>query len=298
MDISIVSAFLDYLRVECGLAKNTLEAYRGDIDCFVRYLAELGLKSWKKVRAKHVREFAVSEKERGCVPATVARRLVALKMLYRFAAAEKLLPVDVTLAVDTPKLWKRLPRVLSPENVEQLISAPDEKTVYGIRDRAMLELFYASGARASEIAGIKTGDVNAGLGVVHCFGKGSKERIVPVGKRALNAIDRYFIEARPVLAARAAKPCDLLLLSKSGKGLDRVRIWRLVKNYARIAGIPGKVSPHSLRHSFATHMLEGGANLRAVQEMLGHARITTTQIYTHVDKRRLLSVHKKHHPRA
>ncbi|MHC4663876.1 MAG: site-specific tyrosine recombinase XerD [Planctomycetota bacterium] len=295
---NILTTFLDYLRVECGLADNTLDAYSRDINGFKSYLQGKGIKKLSGAKPPDIREFLIGERKRGCTPATVSRRLVALKMLYRFGAAEKLISKDPAAVIDTPKLWKRLPRVLSIDDVERLLASPDESSIYGCRDKAMLELFYATGARASEVAGIRTTDLNAELGVVRCFGKGSKERLVPFGKRALAAVEKYMLEARPKLAERAARTPVILFLSKTGRPLDRIRIWRIIKKHARAAGIKGQVSPHTLRHSFATHLLEGGADLRAVQELLGHARISTTQVYTHVDRKRLMSVYKAFHPRA
>jgi integrase/recombinase XerD len=216
-------------------------------------------------------------------------------MLFKFLAVEGKVPKNVASSMQSPHIWRRLPDVLNVADVEALLAAPDPAKRFGPRDRALLEVMYATGARVSEAAHLKVDDVHFDLGFLRCFGKGSKERVVPIGKRAVTALQDY-IQGERLRLDRAHSP--VLFLSKSGRPLCRESIWRLVRGYALRAGLNKKVSPHTLRHSFATHLLQGGADLRVVQEMLGHANIATTQIYTHVEKDRLKAVHKSFHPRA
>jgi integrase/recombinase XerD len=229
-------------------------------------------------------------------PASAARHLVALKMFYRFLKLEDRADHSAVELLSSPTLWERIPTVLSPENVEKLLQAPLPADRFFLRDRALLETLYATGCRASEVVNLKLGDLHLGEKYCKAFGKGSKQRIVPLGSKAVSALRSYLGEDRPGLSAEM--PAEYVFLSRGGKKLDREVLWMIVKKYVRRAGLPKKTSPHTLRHSFATHLLSGGADLRAVQEMLGHSSIGTTQIYTHVDRNRLKEMHRKFHPRG
>ncbi len=210
---------------------------------------------------------------------------------------ERLIKADISSYIDTPRLWKKIPNVLSVSEVERLIATPDLNTEQGLRDRAILELMYATGMRVSEVSGVKTKDLNLDIGFVRCFGKGNKERLIPLGRKAIAAVQRYLERARPKFVKKVLSPAELFL-NRSGKRISRVSLWKLIKSYAKKARIKKEIKPHILRHSFATHLLERGADLRSVQEMLGHANISTTQIYTHIDQNRLKSIHKMFHPRG
>jgi integrase/recombinase XerD len=291
-----IDAFLDYLTIECGLSVNTIQAYQRDLERFAAFARASRPEDWDALRADQVLDFLVAEKKRGCAVATISRALVALRMFFRYMTGEGLLAHNPTEHVEGPRLWQNLPEVLGRAAVERLLAAPDPSLDrWPRRDRAVLELLYATGARASEVADLRTDSVNADVGYARCIGKGRKERIVPVGRPALEALAAYLKDERPLLDRRGEA---YLFLTHSGRRLGRESIWRLVKKYALRAGVSPRVSPHTLRHSFATHLLEGGADLRVVQEMLGHVDISTTQIYTHVDQGRLKAIHKKYHPRA
>ncbi len=291
-----IDQFLDYLTVECGLSVNTLQAYQRDLERFAAFAGIERPEAWETVGGDRVIEFLMAEKQRGCAVATVSRALVAIRMFFRFASAEGLVSEDVTEHLESPRLWLTLPEVLDRKAVDRLLAAPDPAhDHWPLRDKAILEVLYATGARASEAADLTTRSVNRDVGYIHCIGKGRKERIVPIGKRALEVLDSYLANERPGLDRDASQ---FLFLTHTGRRMGRETIWRLVKKYALRAGVSRRVSPHTLRHSFATHLLEGGADLRAVQEMLGHVDIATTQVYTHVDPSRLKAIHKKYHPRA
>jgi len=291
-----IDAFLDYLTIECGLSVNTLQAYQRDLGRLADFLGIRDGAGWEAVTGEDVLAFLMAEKGRGCAVATVSRALVAARMFFRYLSGEGLVPKDVTEHLESPRLWQTLPEVLNRRAVDRLLSAPDPgRDRLPRRDKAILEFLYATGARVSETADLTLDSVSREGGYVHCIGKGRKERIVPIGRRALEALEAYLAEERPHLDRRGEA---YLFLTHSGRRLGRETIWRLVKKYARRAGVSRRVSPHTLRHSFATHLLEGGADLRAVQEMLGHVDISTTQIYTHVDPSRLKAIHRKYHPRA
>jgi integrase/recombinase XerD len=293
---SPIDAFLDYLTVECGLSVNTLQAYQRDLERFAAFAAVGSDAEWNRVQSDQVIDFLVAEKRRGLAPPSVSRALVAIRMFFRFASSEGVIDRDVTEHIASPRLWQNLPEVLDPRAVDRLLAAPDPAhDRWPLRDRAILEMLYATGARASEVADLTVRSVNRQVGYANCIGKGRKERIVPVGRRALDALAAYLETERPQLDRRGDQH---LFLSHSGRRLGRETLWRIVKKYAVRAGISRRVSPHTLRHSFATHVLEGGADLRVVQEMLGHVDIGTTQIYTHVDQNRLKAIHRKYHPRA
>jgi integrase/recombinase XerD len=237
----------------------------------------------------------MDEKDKGLSANSISRELACLKSFFKFLLRENKVKEDVTGVIESPKLWKKLPDTLSVEEVESILKIPDVKDVAGARDRAALELMYATGMRVSELVGLKMGDVNLEDGFAKCFGKGGKERIVPFGKKAKESVARYLEKSRPRLLKK--KISNFLFLTRLGKSMSRQTFWKIIKRCAREARIKKKITPHSLRHSFATHILERGADLRIVQEMLGHSDISTTQIYTHVNKDRLKSIHKKFHPR-
>ena len=297
IDEALIDSFLNYLIVECGLSDNTIRGYKGDLRNFSNYLHEEGIKRFQDLRAKMIVNFIEKEKQRGLSENSISRSLVTIKMLYKYMIMEGKISANPMSSVNTLKLQKHLPEVLHYKTVEEILRAPDCNDKLGIRDKAILELMYATGARVSEVASIKASWINFDYGYIRCQGKGSKQRIVPMGAEASKSIRRYLQEVRPLLVKMEADE-PLLFLSRTGKKLRRENIWSIVKKYAIKAGIRSNISPHTLRHSFATHLLEGGADLRSVQEMLGHSNISTTQIYTHIDRKYLKSIHQKFHPRA
>jgi integrase/recombinase XerD len=290
-----IEGYLGFLGLERGLAQNTLSAYRSDLDQCAAFLASRRVGDWRRVSAAQAGEWLHSLNGRVCSPASQARKLTALRGLARFLVREKLRDDDFTALLAGPKLTRRIPGTLTPEEVARLLAAPTGGDARALRDRALLELFYSSGLRVSELAGLTLQQVDLEHGFLRVFGKGSKERVVPVGGKAADAVTTYLASGRP----HYVKPRtgSQLFLNHHGAALSRVTLWKLVKKYAARAGITKNVKPHGLRHSFATHLLTGGADLRAIQEMLGHASISTTQIYTAVETRRLLDQHAKFHPR-
>jgi integrase/recombinase XerD len=291
----ILSAYVEYLRTECHLSDNTVAAYRRDLRKFYEWLdgrepARLGI--------RELADFAVWLRRAGLAPASLARHLTSLKLFYRYLQLENVTRDNPAELLGAQKLWERIPTVLPSEVIDRMLRAPQKSKAAPLRDRALMELLYATGCRASEIAGLRLRDVQLDGGYCVCRGKGDKERIVPLGASAIAAVRDYLKNERPETARRVKHPPEQLLLSRRGRRIRRERIWELVKHYALEAGAPDDVSPHTLRHSFATHVLAGGADLRLVQEMLGHASIQTTQIYTHVDQSRLKAVHKSFHPRG
>jgi integrase/recombinase XerD len=293
---ALLDQFLDYVALEKGLSPNTREAYAGDLQTFLAYLSSCGIRSINAVRRDHITGFLMSQKDRGLSTNSLCRRLVAIKVFFRFLQQEGLLAGNITEAMESPKVWKMLPGTLTYKEVERLLASPDAARPLGLRDRAMLETFYGTGLRVSELAGLTLNDIHFDEGYVRCMGKGSKERVVPIGARAQIALKQYLEEVRPALSK--GRPVAAVFLNYRGNPLGRKGIWKLIKKHARDAGITKNVKPHTLRHSFASHLLANGAPLRVIQEMLGHADITTTQIYTHVDPARLKSVHAQFHPRA
>ncbi|MEM6672944.1 MAG: tyrosine recombinase [Planctomycetota bacterium] len=295
-----ISDFLDAMRVEAGLSRNTIAAYRSDLRALASRLAGAGVERWTDLREDHVLVWLSERRAGGAAESSVARGLVALRMLVRFLLAEGALRRDPTARLPAPKLRRLLPTALTPEDVERLLGAfleaarePDWRAQ---RDVALLEVLYAGGARISEAIGLSTDDLPPDLASARLHGKGDKMRVVPLGARAREALGRWLADGRPPLARRGREAA--VFLSRTGRPLDRSTAWRRVKEAARLAGLPSSLSPHDLRHSFATHMLAGGADLRAVQEMLGHASIRTTEIYTHLDEDHVRTVHRMHHPRA
>lgn len=292
--------FADYLALERGLSRNTLLAYGHDMEEFAEFLSGRGIRSPGEVRREDILEYLTRRKEEGLSTRSLARKLVTLKVFFRYLSTEGGLARDPTEAMDSPHLWKLLPPTLSEEEVERLLDAPDAASVQGLRDRAWLETFYATGLRVSELAGLKLQNLHLEEGYVRVVGKGNKERVVPIGGKATEAVRAWLERGRPQwLGADGERRAQgAVFLTKHGRGIDRTQLWRLVTGYAKAAGIQKKISPHTLRHSFASHLLSHGASLRVIQEMLGHADISTTQIYTHVDQDRLVNIHRQFHPRA
>ncbi|MBF0387453.1 MAG: site-specific tyrosine recombinase XerD [Candidatus Omnitrophica bacterium] len=293
---ALLAEFLNYLSVERGLAKNTLMAYEHDLGAYGQFLNEVCGIAPQDVKREQVTDYMQSQKQAGLSTTSICRSLAAVRMFHRFLVRESFAKEDPTDLVDTPRTWKRIPAVLTQAEVDAMIKAAQGRGWQAERDRAILELFYASGLRVSELVGLKVESVNLNMGFVRCIGKGSKERLIPVGGKAKEAVEQYCAGGRKkTLQGRSS---DVLFLSRLGKGLSRQSAWKVIKHYARKAGIKKTIKPHTLRHTFATHLLEHGADLRSVQEMLGHADIATTQIYTHIDRERLRTVHKEFHPRG
>ena len=288
--------FMNHLTVERGLAVNTLEAYGRDLTRYLDFLEKESIASIDDIAGVHVVRFLSSLKDEGLAPRSRTRSLVAIRGFHKFLVAEKITQTNPAGRIESMRLMQSLPDTLTPREVEKLLASSGESTPIGLRDRAMLELLYATGLRVSELVGLKLGDVQAMIGCVRTLGKGRKERIVPVGEAALVEIDTYLRHARPVLEKKSGS--SYLFLNRSGKGLTRQGFWKIIKRRALQAGIRKNITPHTLRHSFATHLLENGADLRAVQAMLGHADISTTQIYTHVTRDRLRRLHEQFHPRG
>jgi integrase/recombinase XerD len=290
-----LDAFVEYAAGECHLAANTVAAYRRDL---ARFFQWLGDRSIPALSIRDLADYTTWLHAQKLAPASLARHLVSLKVFFRYLQLEGVLEENLAELLGSQKLWQRVPHVLSPEQIDQMFLAPRASDLFWRRDRALLEFLYATGCRASELSALKLEDVHLDQGFCICRGKGDKQRMVPLGARAAAAFQEWLNQERPILAQRAGNPPPWAFLSYRGRRLRRERIWELLKRYARRIGAPPSVSPHTMRHSFATHMLAGGADLRQVQEMLGHASIATTQIYTHVDVSRLKAVHKKFHPRA
>jgi len=327
-----VNAFLTYLYVEAGLSQNTILAYGRDLKSFLEFCKNSKIKNLQQIEPKLIQNYQMALTKHNRCEATIKRSLVAIRMFLRFCRLNKLIADDFKAILEGPKLWQRLPTVINKAKIFELLDTPDPKETYYWRDRALLELLYATGVRASEIAGLKISDLNLDIGYIRCIGKGRRERVIPLGKTAIAAINDYLLNLRPKLAkgrggyvkqgSDSKKPmqtsrkesqksivksqakaenrdnnADFLFLSRTGRPLGRIEVWRLIKKYATRAGMPKKITVHTLRHCFATHLLAGGADLRSIQEMLGHVDIATTQIYTHVDQERLRKIHKQFHPR-
>lgn len=288
--------FLHYLIVEKGLSKNTIEAYGHGLNRFSNHLREKGIREWTNVTKFEVKAFLLLLKRKGFSTKTVVRNLVAIRSFFKFLTQEGILEVNPTEELESPKIAKTLPKILSLKEVEQLLEQPNLQTPLGIRDRAMLELLYATGMRVSELVRLPMNQVNLEGGYARLYGKGSKERIVPLGREAMKWVNLYLKTVREKLAK--GKESQFLFINRSGKGMSRQRFWKNLKAYGQRAGIQKKIAPHLLRHSFASHLLERGADLRSVQMMLGHVDISTTQIYTHVTGERLKKVHQRFHPRG
>jgi integrase/recombinase XerD len=291
-----LAGFVQYLRAECGLADNTVAAYSRDLARFCEWYRAHGPRTFREIHVGLFTGFLQELQERGLATSSMARNLVSVKMFFRYLMLEGVVSESVVDLVNSPKLWQHLPKVLSPEMVDRLLAAPSRHDRWPLRDRALLALLYATGCRASEVCGLTLRDVQLDAGFCRCLGKGNKERLVSLNPVAKAAVEAYLTHERSLLAGLNRD--GVLFLSRRGNPLDRITVWKLVKRYAARVGVSRDVSPHTLRHSFATHMLAGGAEIRALQELLGHASIRTTQIYTQVDHSRIKTIHERCHPRG
>lgn len=291
-----INDYLHYLTIERGLSLNTRKSYERDLLQYLHYLEDEQITSWQDVDRYVVINYLEKMHDEKKAPATVTRMITSLRRFHQFLRQERLTDHDPMQHIDTPKKVQKLPSTLSLTEVERLIETPDTTKNLGIRDRAILEVMYATGMRVSELVGLKLSDLHLSLGLVQILGKGDKERIIPLGDYAIQWLERYLDEARPLLVANPSE--THVFVNHHGTGLSRQGIWKNLKQLVREAGINKEVTPHTLRHSFATHLLENGADLRTVQELLGHADISTTQIYTHITKKRMTDVYKQHFPRA
>lgn len=290
-----IAIFLHYLRAEKGLSTNTMLAYGRDIIKFAEFIGERGVSLIAATRSDVV-DYLSSLYTRGLDSRSVGRQLVTIRNFYRFCLGDGLVDKDPAATIESPKIYRSLPHFLSVEEVERLLAQPDTATTLGLRDKAMIEVMYSTGLRVSEVCNLKVSDIQMQSGQLRCVGKGDKERIVPIGRKAIDIIGAYLCDARPRLLRDMSS--QYLFLGKMGRRMDRIQLWALLKSYGEKAGLRESLNPHMLRHSFATHLLDRGADLRSVQLMLGHADISTTQIYTHVVEERLKQVYKAHHPRA
>ena len=287
-----IADFIAYISSEKGLALNTVEAYQRDIKAFAQFLREQQNLSFAQTNTNHIVAFLGQFKAAGYASASLCRALIAIKVLFRFLTREAIVPVNIALYLQTPKLWQLIPDILAYEEVEALLKQPDPSTCQGARDKAILEVLYASGLRVSELCSLDLYSVDDTF--VRVMGKGSKERVVPIGQAAVAAIDHYLLHYR---ASSDSHSQPALFISKSGKRIDRISVWKMIKRYAGQAGIVKNISPHTLRHSFATHLLDNGADLRIIQEMLGHASISSTDRYTHISRSHLQEAFQAFHPR-
>jgi integrase/recombinase XerD len=299
MEISAaIASFLNHIRVEKGLSENTVAAYRRDLEKFEAFAKKRKL-SVESVSRDDLVDFLAGLYRQNLESRTVARHLVTLRNFFRFEQTQEVIASDPAINLESPKIRRNLPGYLRLEEVEKLLEQPDAKTPTGVRDRAMLEVLYSTGLRVSELIGLGVSDLDNKVGCIRCTGKGDKERIVPVGRKALGTVEKYLRDGRPELVRQAkAAASPALFVNRRGVALSRVGVWKILSAYGRKAGLRVPLTPHMLRHSFATHLLERGADLRSVQLMLGHADISTTQIYTHVVEERLKQIYKAHHPRA
>jgi len=293
---SLVDRYMNYLALEKGLADNTIESYALDIRGFLYFVENKGIDRIEKVDTPIIIQHLMGLRHVGLGQRSRARHLVTLRGFFKFLVQEKIIPVDPTRRVELPKSILKLPDTLSVEEITRVLNAPDTDTPRGVRNAAMIELLYAAGLRVSELVTLQVQDVNLEAGFVRVFGKGSRERMVPIGEYARRKIDVYIHEARPLLLHKHIS--KYLFVARAGKPMTRQGFWKLLKQYVKKTGIQKSITPHTLRHSFASHLLEGGADLRVIQEMLGHVDISTTQIYTHVAREYLKSMHEKYHPRG
>ncbi|HOD34633.1 MAG TPA: site-specific tyrosine recombinase XerD [Syntrophales bacterium] len=291
-----IDEFMNFMAVEKGSSLNTLEAYSRDLRRFADYLKEEEITALGAVDPGHLVDFLGTLKKGGLSATSINRNLAAIRGFYRYLLRSGHIAENVLTKVSLAKSWVRLPDTLNLREMEKLLQKPDDATPQGLRDRAMLELLYATGLRVSELLTLTVNDLNWQVGCLAATGKGRKERIVPVGKAAIAILRRYVDESRPLLLK--GEKTNILFVNRRGGGLTRQALWKTIRKYAALAGLQKKVHPHTFRHSFATHLLEGGADLRAVQVMLGHADISTTQVYTHVTRERLKEIHRKYHPRG
>lgn len=292
----LLDRFVEHLLVERGLSPRTVDAYAVDLRNFLNFLIVARKTDHAAAKAADVIAYAKAERERGVTPRSTARRMSALRTFYKMCLRENEVKENPLERIESPKLWRNLPKTISAPDIEALLSVPEPDTPAGLRDGAILEVLYGSGLRVSEVCDLKTSSIDFTVGFIRTIGKGSKERIVPLGQSAKKAVEDYLEYARPALAG--AKRVEFLFLNRFGKRLSRQSVWKVVKASLARAGLPPDASPHTLRHSFATHLLEGGADLRSLQMMLGHSDLSTTQIYTHVSRGRLAETVRKHHPRG
>ncbi len=295
-DQPVIEAFLDTLWVEHGLSENTLSAYRNDLLGLSRWLSKLPIKI-TEVRRDHLLDYLSYRVQQGSMPRTSARLLSSIRRFYRYLLRQGAVQKDPSAQIEFPKLGRPLPETLTEEEIESLLTAPNVQKAQGIRDRAMLEVLYACGLRVSELVGLTLGQVNLNHGVIRVTGKGNKERLIPFGEQASEWLERFVNEARADLL-KSKRQSDALFITNRGAAMTRQAFWHLIKKYAQQVGITKHLSPHTLRHAFATHLLNHGADLRVVQMLLGHSDLSTTQIYTHVAQARLQELHRKHHPRG
>ena len=294
---ALIQEFSDYLRIEKRNSPHTVSAYRRDLS---RFSAEFAGQKVDSVTTADIRDFLISLREQGLSPASVARSLSSIKSFFKYLCQDKQFQDNPAEILETPKRWRKLPDVLSSEDVDNLLKCPDLESVLGLRDKAMLEILYASGLRVSELINLQVSQLDMQVGYLRTLGKGSKERIVPIGAMAKRAVENYILNSRPALVSNrkdGGKP-EELFVTRRGRGMTRQGFWKLLKGYMTQANIRASVSPHTLRHAFATHLLERGADLRSVQQMLGHSDISTTQIYTHILGKRMLEIHQQFHPRS
>ena len=291
-----IDLYMDHLAAERGLSGNTVQAYAEDLRHLSEFVSTRGADSWPQVDPYHITAWQAGMQSEGLAPRTRARRLSAARGLFKFLLQEDRLAADPSAGLPSPKLPGGLPHFLSRQEVEALLSAPDTETDLGLRDRAMLEVMYGGGLRISEVTGLTMSQVHFQVGYLNVWGKGGKERLVPLHQAALDCIQNYMNTARNRLMKDAKE--ETVFLNRFGRGLSRMGAWKIVRKYVLLAGIKSKVTPHTLRHTFATHLLEGGADLRSVQIMLGHADISTTEVYTHVSRKRLMEIHRRYHPRG
>lgn len=290
--------YMHFLKVERQLAKNTIASYRRDLEDYILFMEEEKLGTIDAITRPYILSYLQKMNEEGKSARTVSRHISSIRSFHQFLLREKVTTDDPTVHLELPKLEQKLPRVLSLEEVDRLIQAPDCSKPQGIRDYALLEILYGTGMRVSELIALDVEDIHLSMGFIRVFGKGGKERIVPLGRKAIEACTRYMNDVRPGFIRKQRGPVDALFVNMRGGRLTRQGCWKLLKGHALTANIQKELTPHILRHSFATHLIENGADLRAVQEMLGHADISTTQIYTHVSGKRLKEVYVKFHPRA
>ncbi|UCZ54691.1 site-specific tyrosine recombinase XerD [Bacillus shivajii] len=292
-----VQDYIHYLVVEKGLSKNTTEAYKRDLNSYIQYMKQVEEKTnVSQITKESVLHYLYHLKEQGRASTTTARTLSSIRSFHQFLLREGAVTTDPSVHIEMPKAEKKLPKILSPKEVEALLESPIERTSLSIRNKAMLELLYATGIRVSELCQLKLSDIHLQMGFIRCIGKGNKERIIPLGSVATKALDDYLQNSRPELTKKQRH--EILFVNHRGQQMSRQGFWKIIKQLTRDAKIEKELTPHTLRHSFATHLLENGADLRAVQEMLGHADISTTQIYTHVTKARMKDVYSQYHPRA
>ena len=294
---SQIADFLRFLKVERNLAKNTINAYRGDLEKFRKYLAVRKKEKGSSVNLADIQNYSRTLKAGNIAAPSIGRNLISIKMFFRFLLREGIIKKDPSQDLESPISWPKLPECLTILETENLLNQPVLRNKTGFRDRAILELLYATGMRVSELINLKVSDLNLKIGYVRCLGKGEKERIVPIGRPARDILEKYLEKIRPVFV-KSRGETFFLFINRAGRLFSRQAVWKIIKKYAQKTRLRKNITPHTLRHSFATHLLQGGADLRSVQEMLGHVNIATTQIYTHVNRERLKEVHKKYHPRG